>query len=176
MTNFAAIIMKKELNIAICLMKSFMKSEFVHSWIIPLLHAMLWATGLYLTLKTEDIFSSANEDDIVIVKFLAIFIVLFLEILIVLLDVYVSQKANYLATRFILFAISLFVVIVGTTICAGLALTAPQQSFQPLLGVLVFSSILKFLENRLLNNLDSYIIKTPQIYDARGLYIGRTLV
>lgn len=51
MTNFAAIIMKKELNMAICLAKSFMKSGLVHSWVTPLLHAMLWATALYFYSK-----------------------------------------------------------------------------------------------------------------------------
>lgn len=157
---------------------SLLKSGLVHTWIIPGLHAALWAAGLYCALRAEDIFSCFNLDNqgIEIIKFLAIFLVLFFEVIIVLLDIYVTQKANYLAPKFILFVILLFMGFIGTTIFAGVAFATQGGSIRPLLWVIAFSSAVKFIENLLVNNLDWYIIKTPVIFDARGVYISRVLI
>ena len=156
---------------------SLLKSGLVHSWIIPAIHAALWAAGLYCALEAEDIFSCFNLDNkgIEIIKFLAIFLVLFFEVIIVLLDIYVTQKANYLAPKFILFVILLLMGFIGTTIFAGVAFASKESPICSLLWVLAFSSAVKFIENLLVNNLDWYIIKTPDIFDARGIYISRVL-
>lgn len=174
MTTFALTITKNEKLKKV--LKSFFSSGIVHCWIIPLLHAALWATGLFCALKVEEIFLCQNSEGIEMIKFLAIFIILFGEVMVVLIDIYVSQKANYLAPTFILFVIILLMVIVGTAISAGVALASNSSTIEPFLGVLMFSSLLKFIENLLVNNTNWYIVRIPTIYDARGIYVNRTLV
>jgi hypothetical protein len=176
MINFATVITKIDRlrKIGKKLIR-FLKSKGVHSLIIPFLHAALWAAGLYCTIEAEGIFHNNSSDEIEIIKFLTIFVVLFLEVMIVLLDLYVSQKANYISPIFILFVIVLLISIVGTAISAGFAFAPNGNSILPLIWVLAFSSLLKFIENLLVNNLDWYIIKIPKIFDARGFYINREL-
>lgn len=153
------------------------KSGFVHSCIIPFLHAALWAAGLYCTTMAKHIFSYYTTDlgKIETIKSLTIFVVLFCEVMIVLLDIYVVQKANYLAPRFVLFVIALLGLIVGTAISGGCAFMSNQNPVEPLLWVLGFSSSLKLIENLLINNSRWYIIKVPSIFDARGVYTNRVL-
>lgn len=153
----------------------FFASGFVHSWIIPILHAVLWATGLLFAQLAEDFFSEASKEEIEVVQFLAIFVVLFLEVMIVLFDIYVVQRANYLTPRFIIFMIIIFIAMVGTTICGGLAFTPYVNTFKMLIYVVTFSSVLKLIENLLANNSNWYIVRIPDIFDARGSYISRQL-
>lgn len=163
------------MNKVVLAIKGFAVSQFFHSWIIPILHAALWMAGLFCTLQADSIFSY-DSNQVEIIQFLTIFVTLFLEVMITLLDLYVYCRANYLAPKFIIFTIFLLVVIVGTTISAGLAFSSDEDFGVPLLGVLIFSSSLKFIETLLVNNQNWYIITNPDIIDARGTYINRTLV
>ena len=153
----------------------FFTCGFVHSWIIPILHAVLWATGLLFAQLAKDIFNEASHEDLEVIQFLAIFLILFLEVLIVMFDIYVVQKANYLTPRFIIFMAIIFIAMVGTTISGGLAFTPYTNISKMLIYVLVFSSTLKLIENLLMNNPHWYIVRIPDIFDARGTYISRQL-
>lgn len=153
----------------------FFTCGFVHSWIIPILHAVLWATGLLFAQLAKDIFNEASYEDLEVIQFLAIFLVLFLEVLIVMFDIYVVQKANYLTPRFIIFMAIILIAMVGTTISGGLAFTPYVNISKMLIYVLVFSSALKLIENLLINNPHWYIVRFPDIFDARGTYISRQL-
>jgi len=42
----------------------FFTCGFVHSWIIPILHAVLWATGLLFAQLAKDIFNEASHEDL----------------------------------------------------------------------------------------------------------------
>lgn len=75
--------------------------DFSHRWIIPVLHATLWGTALYGAQKAYLVIGSTDEEKIALFQFGTIFVVLFIEILIVMLDVYMEQKANYFASKFL---------------------------------------------------------------------------
>jgi len=90
-------------------------------------------------------------------------------------DIYVVQKANYLTPRFIIFMAIIFIAMVGTTISGGVAFTPYANISKMLIYVLVFSSTLKLIENLLMNNPHWYIVRIPDIFDARGTYISRQL-
>lgn len=149
--------------------------RFIHSWIIPFFHATVWMAGLFCALKSDTIFSY-DHNRTEIINFLTIFVTLFIEVMITLLDLYVDRRAYYLAPRFILFIIVLLAAVVGTAICAGLAFSSDENSGGSLLGVLIFSSSLKFIEILLVNNQNWYIVTKPNIIDARGTYFYRALV
>lgn len=153
----------------------FFTCGFVHNWIVPILHAVLWATGLLFAQLAKNFFTEASNEEIEVIQFLAIFVILFLEVIIVLLDIYVVQRANYLNPRFILFVIVILIAMLGTAISAAMAFTPYVNMSKMLLYVIVFSSALKFTENLLLNNSSWYIVRIPEIFDARGTYIKRPL-
>lgn len=153
----------------------FFTCGFVHSWITPMFQAVIWATGLLVVKIATYLLPEASNKEIEIIQFLTIFVTLFLEVMTVLLDIYVVQKAHYLASKFILFVIAIFIVMLGTIISGGLALRPNGDISRPLLFVVLFSSALKFIENLLMNNSNWYIVKTPYIFDARGIYISRQL-
>lgn len=153
--------------------------RLTHNWIVPFLQAALWAMGLYLARYANEILPFIKSEDIVIVQFLAIFIVLFLEVIVVLFDIYVVHKANYLAPKFIWFIILLFMAVIGTGISVGLSVieSAPENVVSnAVLWVIVFSSVVKFLENLLTNNSKWYIVTIPKKFDARGIYINHPLM
>lgn len=148
-------------------------AENIHSWIVPLLHAALWATALFFAQNVIDFFPKAKEDTVEIVQFSAVFVVLFVEILVVLIDVYVVNKANYLAAKFILFVVALFAVLLCTVVSVGIA--AVENVVASLPWVLFFSSMLKLLENLLINNIQWYVVSFPVHFDAQGVYINHPL-
>lgn len=163
------------MNKVVLAIKGFSFFRFTHRWIIPILHATLWVTGLFFTLQADSIFSY-DCNRIKIIQFLTIFVILFLEVMITLLDLYVSRKAYYLASTFILFTILILIVVIGTAISAGFAFVSGENFGLPLLAVLLFSSSLKLIETLLVNNQRWYIVTNPNIIDACGIYINRTLV
>lgn len=153
----------------------FFTCGFVHSWIIPILQAVIWATGLLVVKIATLLLPEASNEEIEVIQFLTIFVTLFLEVMTVLLDIYIVQKANYLASKFILFVIAIFFVMLGTIISGSWALRPNEDMSRPLLFVVLFSSALKFIENLIMNNPNWYIVKIPDIFDARGIYISRQL-
>lgn len=148
-------------------------SQNVHRWIVPLLYAVLWAAALIFAQNVTDFFPTENEGIIEVIQFSVIFVTLFLEILIMLIDIYVSNKANYLAPVFILFAVLLLAILLGTAVSIGVA--AVKNIVDALPWVLVFSSTLKLIENLLINNTHWYIVTIPKKFDARGIYINHPL-
>lgn len=153
----------------------FFTCGFVHSWVIPILQAVIWATGLLVVKIATLLLPEASNEEIEVIQFLTIFVTLFLEVMTVLLDIYIVQKANYLASKFILFVIAIFFVMLGTIISGSWALRPNEDMSRPLLFVVLFSSALKFIENLIMNNPNWYIVKIPDIFDARGIYISRQL-
>lgn len=151
--------------------------DCIHQYIVPGLHAVLWSAALYFSfslISNESKDASQVPDNLIeAMQFISIFIVLFLEILIVLLDIYVTCKANYLSPKFILFTILLLFIVIVTSICSCIAITdintiTTKCNF--LLYIIISSAILKLIENLLINNIKWYIITDPQIRDARGIY------
>ena len=90
--------------------------DFSHHWIIPVLHATLWGTALYVAQKAGHVLGSTDGEKIALFQFGTIFVVLFLEILIVMLDVYIEQKANYFASKFLVFIVVLLATLITTVI------------------------------------------------------------
>jgi hypothetical protein len=73
--------------------------DFSHHGIIPVLHATLWGSALYVAQKAGHVLGSTDDEKIALFQFGTIFVVLFLEILIVMFDVYIEQRANYFAPQ-----------------------------------------------------------------------------
>lgn len=157
--------------------KYILSRDFIHGWIVPVLHAVLWIAALFLSLKAKEILPIDDDKTKEAVQFISIFIVLFLEILIVLFDIYVSCKANYLSPKFIVFTIALLFVLIFTSVCSCMAITDMKGiDTNCILSCIILSSAaLKLIENLLANNTKWYIITDPQIRDARGIYTRRQI-
>lgn len=88
--------------------------DFSHHWIIPVLHATLWGSALYVAQKAGYVLGSTDDEKIALFQFGTIFVVLFLEILIVMFDVYIEQRANYFAPKFLIFIVVLLATLIIT--------------------------------------------------------------
>lgn len=154
-------------------------ARFFHAWCIPLLHALLWGIALYFAQNATDILGTENQSVLSTAQFGAVFLVLFLEIVIVLLDAYVNYKAHDLASGFIIFVVLLLSVLVFTVVSVFLSIIKGENGnwgAAAVLWVIAFSSALKFLEVLLSNNIERwYIVPTPTTFDARGRYVRRQL-
>lgn len=149
--------------------------DLIHEWIVPVLHAILWAAALWFSQRVKDILPAANAETIEALQFISIFVVLFLEILIVLFDLYVSCRAIYLSPKFILFMIALLFVLIFTSVCSCISIMEIKEitTNRILPFIILSSAALKLIENLLVNNKGWYIVTDPQIRDARGIYTRR---
>ncbi len=152
--------------------------RIIHSWLIPVLHAVLWAIALLFAQQPQAILQTNFDENILkIFLFGSIFIVLFLETIIVLTDIYIENHTNYLNPRFVLYVVVLFIALVVTFTSVRFAISGETiyKVSDMLLWIILSSSLVKFLENFLMNNTKLYIVTNPTIFDARGIYINHPL-
>lgn len=151
--------------------------DFSHHWIIPVLHATLWGSALYVAQKAGHVLGSTDDEKIALFQFGTIFVVLFLEILIVMFDVYIEQRANYFAPKFLIFIVVLLATLITTAVYTILAIIGTKNinMTNVLFGIMIFSSVLKLLEVLLQNNSWWYVVKASDIIEANDSYTRRDL-
>lgn len=151
-------------------------NSLMHRWGVPFLHMALWGGALMISQNVNQLFPESNEYKELILFGMG-FATFFLEILIVLIDIYTINRANYIAPSFIIFAAALLLLVL-TTACSvvGGVIKMADGNIGNWIGVIILSSsILKFIENLLTNNSHWYVVTKPNIYDARGKIRRRTL-
>lgn len=142
-------------------------NSVIHSWVIPTLHMVLWGMALtfaqYANVWLKD-FSNYMD----VIQFGAVFVVFFLEIIIVLGDIYVSYQTDFFTPRFVISSIILVVLILITgfsTACAVLTEVVYNQMGNWLWIIIIVSSVLKLAENLLQNNKEHLIFTCASLYN-----------
>lgn len=151
-------------------------NSLMHRWGVPFLHMALWGGALMISQNMNQLFPESNEYKELILFGMG-FATFFFEILIVLIDIYTINRANYIAPFFIIFAASLLLLVLATAcsvVCGIIKMV--DGDIGNWIGIIILSSsILKLIENLLTNNPHWYVVTKPNIYDARGKFRRRTL-
>lgn len=142
-------------------------NSVIHSWVIPTLHMVLWGMALTFA-QYADVWLQAFENYIDIIQFSVVFVVFFMEILIVLGDIYVSYNTDFFKPRFVIYSI-LFIGLILVTgfsiVCAVLTEVVYNQMGNWLWIIIIVSSVLKLAENLLQNNKEHLIVTCGFLYD-----------
>lgn len=164
-------------------------AKFFHQKIVPGLYALMWFFGLLFSINSEKIFDITNGDIIHVVSLVIIFSIFFLELIVMLMDLYSvateesfeSGETRYISIKFIpivcivLFIIlSLFVYIIIYII--QILEHRANDVGQVIIWILVASTILKYIELFVQNNKNKYInsykkLETSKEYKKRNLKV-----
>lgn len=142
-------------------------NSVIHSWVIPTLHMVLWGMALTFA-QYADVWLQDFENYIDIIQFSVVFVVFFMEILIVLGDIYVSYNTDFFKPRFVIYSILFIGLILVTgfsTVCAVLTEVVYNQMGNWLWIIIIVSSVLKLAENLLQNNKEHLIVTCGFLYD-----------
>lgn len=142
-------------------------NSVMHSWIIPILHMVLWG-GALIFAQCADVWLGDFQDYMDIIQFSVVFVVFFMEILIVLGDIYVSYNTDFFKPRFVIFSIlfnGLILVTGVSTACAVLTEVVYNQMGNWLWIIIIVSSVLKLAENLLQNNKEHLIVTCESLCD-----------
>lgn len=158
-------------------------TKFLKKMFVPFTKAMLWAFGLYITISIKNLleqFSSIPQqkmgfaEDMLSIS--VIFMVFFFELIVMLINIYIKHKANYIAPRFVLlFGGVLFLVIALLAILVFMLFFSKQtlNSGMILFTILILSSLLKFIGSFIEENESWFIVTETEIFDRRGIFIER---
>ena len=144
--------------------------DVVHRWFVPVLYTVLWVLGLYLSQYMSDIFTAFGPTQIEIFSFAIIFVIFFVELIVMMLDTYMTVGAYALSPKFILFTcvfMALFVVflyfIVG--FFAATLDNSDDVLKNAIIKILILSAIMKLLEGLIQNNPQWFLekVQTTQI-------------
>lgn len=156
--------------------------DVVHRWFVPVLYTVLWVLGLYLSQYMSDIFTALGPTQIEIFSFAIIFVIFFVELIVMMLDTYMTVGAYALSPKFILFTcvfMALFVVflyfIVG--FFAATLDNSDDVLKNAIIKILILSAIMKLLEGLIQNNPQWFLekVQTTQINIEKRNYVNRDI-
>ncbi len=156
--------------------------DVVHRWFVPVLYTVLWVLGLYLSQYMSDIFTAFGPTQIEIFSFAIIFVIFFVELIVMMLDTYMTVGAYALSPKFILFTcvfMALFVVflyfIVG--FFAATLDNSDDVLKNAIIKILILSAIMKLLEGLIQNNPQWFLekVQTTQINIEKRNYVNRDI-
>ena len=153
----------------------------VHKWIIPILYTAIWTFGLYVSQFVNDIYT-VEPIPIKVFSFAFVFIIFFVEFIVMLLDTYLTAGAYTISPKFILVmcgVMSLFVlffhfIIVFFTTSIG---NSDDGIAKAIIKILVLSSLMKLLEMLIQNNPKWFMemVQTTQINREHRKYTYRNI-
>lgn len=131
---------------------------FIHSWIIPLLHAALWIIAYY---GRDEFFSSCKGEEWYPVVDVAILcVVFFMEIVISLIDIFLANS-RYAASMSIFIPVALLVGLLTTSSALGalyLANLANATLANKFLWLIIIASAgAKYMEIWMQNNVSLFV-------------------
>lgn len=143
-----------------------MFQKIVHKYVVPALYAMIWVIGLYLSQNPSIIIRCLDETIANEVAFALIFVVFLAEFVLSLLDLYsINTKKVHLSMNFILICCAV-IVIMSVLFCSlfyhaianlsGLSITT-------MWWIIITSTLLKFLETFIQNNIQCFIKSSVDI-------------
>lgn len=125
---------------------------------IPLLHCSLWFFGLYWARFGAEILNLQSPQAEAILSVAPAIVVFFLEILVSFTDILIWYNSdNLLKMKFIGFTVLFFGVVLSVILFALFYWAKPTIEILFVM-LMLSSSLLKFLEHRLINNLDKYVV------------------
>ncbi len=154
-----------------------------YKWFIPITYTIIWLFGLYVTLSIRGFllnYSNIEETNIDIaastISIFAIFVVFFLELIVMLTNIYITHKANSLAPKFLLiigFILFLVIVLVITLVLMSILSTSQKSFF--LYVLLVVSPLLKLTSSFIEENQAWFIDTEKNIINGRKTPIVREI-
>ena len=132
--------------------------SFIHSWIIPLLHAALWLFAFWGIKKFLPEYENKVWAPVVDVSILCV--VFFIELAITLMDIFFLYP-NKTASMLLLIPFSIVVVlltIIFLAVVFYLAYITAESTTKFLLAIIISSAIAKYMEIWLQNNISRFTI------------------
>lgn len=156
--------------------------DIVHRWIVPALYTALWVLGLYLSQYMSDIFTTFGPTQIEIFSFAIIFVIFFVELIVMMFDTYMTVGAYALSPKFILLTcvfMALFVVFLYFIFGFFAATLDNSDSVlkNAIIKILILSAIMKLLEGLIQNNPQWLLekVQTTQINKEKRNYVNRDI-
>lgn len=153
----------------------------VHKWIVPVLYTAIWTLGLYTSQFLSDIYPF-GPIQIKVFSFAFIFVIFFVEFIIMLFDTYLTTGAYTISPRFILVmcvVMSLFVFFFHFIINFFAVSLGNQDEVivKSITKILVLSSLMKLLEMLIQNNPKWFMemVQTTQINREERKFINRSI-
>lgn len=163
-----------------------MAKDIVHKWIVPVLYASLWASGLYLSQNIDVIFpflTSFESTQIEIFSFAIVFVIFFIELIIMLLDTYMTIGSYTLSPKFILFmCVFMILFVIFLYLIVGFSAAKMDNSDNVINNafteILILSTLMKLLEILIQNNPQWLLekIQTTQINTEKRNYVNRNIL
>lgn len=164
-----------------------MSAKVFHKKAVPAFYAVMWFFGLLFSIKAKEIFHVTNENIILVLSLTVIFSVFFLELIVMLIDLYSksimensdSGGAKHLSMSFVLImcAILFIVIFLFIYIIVFVIHTLENNTGNTnlaLVVILIASTILKYIEIFVQNNSGKYIYSYEQL-QAGATYEKRNL-
>lgn len=155
------------------------REETMHRVIVPILHCSLWIFGLIWTKYGVDILEAVgilyiDSNDVFtnsLCNIFPAFLVFLFELAVTFYDIKVSCGRRYLKLKFSVYVSVLFALVGLISLFVFLYYLMPSVEWMFLL-LIVSTSILKFMEYHLLNNIKSYLVdKSIELDDLMDNYI-----
>ena len=157
--------------------------DIVHKWIVPALYTALWTLGLYVSQYINDIFPAFGSTQIEVFSFAVFFIIFFVELIVMMLDTYMTIEAYALSPRFILFTcvfMTLFVVFLYFIVSFFAATLENSDNVlkSTIIKILILSTLMKLLEMLVQNNPKWLLekVQTAQINRGKRRYVNRDII